>query len=229
MGPELQIGHSLSNERKLEASLDSFRETFLEPFYEYLDDALDHQAAVLSLLVKYKRKVEWFERESLVALASSDERSLAKHLYAYLFDQGLDFHIEPQSVSGEADLVAPELVLDAKVFDGAKRGLPYLANGVHQVHTYARDFNQDVGYLVVYKTCAETMDFAFPAGSHLVPHVCVGGKTVYILVVDICDYGASASKRGPMKVHTVQEDFLVRVAAAAADLEVSSDASIGNP
>ena len=97
-------------------------------------------------------KVEWFQRDELVKI-DGDERDLAKHLYAYLFDQGLDFHIEPQSASGEADLVAAELVLDAKVFDGDKRGLAYLASGFHQVHTYTRDFDQEVGYLIVYKTC----------------------------------------------------------------------------
>lgn len=51
-------------------------------------------------------------------------------MYAYLFDQGLDFHIEPQSVSGEPDLVAPELVLDAKLFDGQARNKRYVLSAV---------------------------------------------------------------------------------------------------
>jgi len=212
LGPETKIGHAISGERKYEEALNQFREVFLEPLYEYLDDALDQQGAVLSLLLKYKRKVEWFEREALAQLASGDERKLAKHLYAYLFDQGLDFHIEPQSASGEADLVAPELVLDAKVFDGSRRGVQYLANGVHQVHTYARDFNQEVGYLVVYKTCPETIDFTFSSAGQHAPYVTVGGKTIYIFVVDICEHETSASKRGAMKVHTVEQEFLVRAA-----------------
>jgi len=212
LGPEIKIGYALSNERKRDEALNHFREMFLEPLYEYVDDALDQQGAVLSLLVKYKRKVEWFEREVLAELAAGDERTLAKHLYAYLFDQGLDFHVEPQSISGEADLVAPELVLDAKVFDGVRRGASYLASGVHQVHTYARDFNQEVGYLVVYKTCPETLDFPFSASGQLAPCLTVGGKTIYIFVVDICHYESSASKRGVMKVHTIDQDYLLRVA-----------------
>ena len=221
MGPEVKIGHAISGERKHDEALNQFREVFLEPLYEYIDDALDQQGAVLSLLLKYKRKVEWFEREALAQLASGDERKLAKHLYAYLFDQGLDFHIEPQSASGEADLVAPELVLDAKVFDGSRRGVQYLANGVHQVHTYARDFNQEVGYLVVYKTCPETIDFTFSSAGQHAPYVTVGGKTIYIFVVDICEHETSASKRGAMKVHPVEQEFLVR----AAEPKVSSGES----
>ena len=226
LGPEVKIGHALSNERQHNEALNQFREMFLEPLYEYVDDALDQQGAVLSLLVKYKRKVEWFERDALSELAADNERKLAKHLYAYLFEQGLDFHIEPQSVSGEADLVAPDLVLDAKVFDGVRRGVSYLASGVHQVHTYARDFNQEVGYLVVYKSCPETLDFPFFRSGQLAPSVSVGGKTIYIFVVDICHYESSASKRGAMKIHTVDEDCLLRVAPGAApSSQASPDAS----
>lgn len=225
VGPEVMIGHSLCNESRHDDALNSFREVFLEPFYEFLDDALDQQGAVLSLLIKYKRKVEWFEREAVASSAAGDERTLAKHLYAYLFDQGLDFQIEPHSVSGEADLVATDLILDAKVFDGARRGVSYLASGVHQVHTYARDFNQDVGYLVAYKTCPENIDFAFSTGGQLVPHVVAGGKTIYVLVIDICIHDASASKRGVLKVHTVSSDVLVQTIPSEVNVGHASESS----
>lgn len=226
--PEIRIGHFLSNERKHDEALNQFREIFLEPLYEYVDDALDQQSAALSLLIKYKRKVEWFEREELANAAVGDERKLAKHLYTYLFDQGLDFHIEPQSVSGEADLVAPELVLDAKVFDGARRSISYLASGVHQVHTYARDFNQEVGYLVVYKICPEALDFSFSVSGQLAPCLTVGGKTIYIFVVDICQYESSASKRGAMKVYTIDQDYLLRAGTEPTLIsETPSDSSAG--
>ncbi len=151
--PELVFGQSLSGASKYSEILDTFREEFLEPFYEQLDEALDQQSAALSLLLKYKHRVEWFEREAVAEFAAVGERKLAKHLYAYLFDQGLDFRIEPQSVSGEADLVSPELVLEAKIFDGdsSSRGTRYIKHGVNQLLTYTRDFNQDVGYLVAYR------------------------------------------------------------------------------
>jgi hypothetical protein len=215
IGPEVMIGHALSNQPKHDDALNGFRETFLEPFYEYIDDGLDQQAAVLSLLVKYRRTVKWFERDAIVAIAKDDERKLAKHLYAYLFEQGMEFHIEPQSASGEADLVAPELVLDAKVFDGERRGTSYIASGLHQVHTYARDFNQEVGYLIVYKTCPETLDFPFAAAGQIAPYVTAAGKTIYIFVIDICQHQVSASKRGPLKVYNIDEDFLVRALTEA--------------
>lgn len=206
--PELKIGRTIIERPERAAALDGFREAFLEPFYEHLDEALDQQSAVLSLLLKYKRKVEWFERTQVAELAASGERTLAEHLYAYLFDQGLNFHIEPQSASGEADLVSPELVLDAKVFDGDGRSVSYIKRGVNQLLTYTRDFHQVTGYLVVYKTCPDDLQFYFERTDSLVPFITLSGKTLFLLVVDICEHEKSASKRGMNKTYRMTEDDL---------------------
>lgn len=206
---QIAIGRSISRGGKMSEMLESFRDVYLEPFYEFLDEALDGQAAVLSLLLKYKRHVEWFEREEVRELISKGgERTVSKHMYAYLFDQGLEFHIEPQSISGEADLVAPELVLDAKLFDGdsSRHGKRYLLSGVNQLLTYARDFVQQVGYLVVYRTCPEDLQFSFARSDMLIPHIVIDGRIIYFLVVDVCEYGVSASKRGPLKTHVIDEE-----------------------
>lgn len=207
-GPEVMIGRGINSGPKLYDMLEGFRDAYLEPFYEFLDEALDGQAAVLSLLLKYKRHVEWFERDEVRALVEKGgERTVAKHMYAYLFNQGLEFHIEPQSVSGEADLVAPELVLDAKLFDGdsAGHGKRYMLRGVNQLLTYTRDFMQQVGYLVVYRTCPEDLQFSFARSDMLVPYIVIDGRIIYFLVVDVCDHATSASKRGTLKTHLVEE------------------------
>lgn len=207
-GPEVSIGRGISHSSKWNEMLDGFRDGYLEPFYEFLDEALDGQAAVLSVLLKYKRHVEWFARDEVRSLVNAGERSAAKHLYAYLFDQGLSFHIEPQSASGEADLVAPELVLDAKLFDGdtSSRGKRYVLSGVNQLLTYARDFQQQVGYLVIYRTCPEDLQFSFSRADLPVPHMVIDGRVIYFLVVDVCEHAASASKRGTLKTHLITED-----------------------
>jgi hypothetical protein len=128
-------------------------------------------------------------------------------MYAYLFDQGLEFHIEPQSISGEADLVAPELVLDAKLFDGnSTHGKRYLISGVNQLLIYTRDFLQQEGYLVVYRTCPEDLQFSFARSDMIVPFMVIDGRVIYFLVVDVCEYGTSASKRGPLKAHLIDEE-----------------------
>jgi len=225
-GPEVMVGRSITASGKIAEMLEGFRDACLEPFYEYLDESLDGQAAVLSLLLKYKRHVEWFEREEVRALVSKGgERTVAKHLYAYLFDQGLDFHIEPQSISGEADLVARELVLDAKLFDGSStRGKRYVISGVNQLLTYTRDFHQQEGYLVVYRTCPEDLQFSFARSDMLVPFMVIDGRVIYFLVLDVCEYGAPASKRGPLKAHLIDEEEVRAIIKDQRPLDLS-DAS----
>lgn len=208
IGPEVMVGLAAIRKREYAECLDWFRETYLEPFYEYLDEALDGQAAVLSLMLKYKRHVEWFHREQVRELAQLGERQVAKHLYAYLFDQGLDFQIEPQSISGEADLVSRQLALDVKLFDGdsSSRGKRYLIHGVNQLLTYLRDFQQHEGYLAIYRTCPEDLQFSFARQEAPVPYLVINGKVIYFLVIDICQYETSASKRGALKTHELTEE-----------------------
>lgn len=212
--PEDDIGQSITGSYKEQDNIDGFREAVLEPFYEYLDDALDQQVAVLSLLLKYKKRTEWFTREPLRArmeeVSRRAEHVLAMDLYGYLHDQGLEFSIEPASASGEIDLLSPELLLDAKVFDGESRAVPYIVKGVQQIHTYTRDFNQAVGYLIIYKTCERDLHFTFANPTSPVPFLVAGGKVIYLMVIDIHGYAASASKRGSLKPYTVSLEDIVK-------------------
>lgn len=40
----------------------------------------------------------------------------------------------------------------------------------------------------------------------LVPFLVIDGRIIYFLMVDVCEYGASASKRGALKSHVIDED-----------------------
>ena len=189
--PELEIGRAYTGSGR-EEGLEQYRENILEPFYEHLDEALDQQTA------------------DLLARMASDtvraEKLLARDLYAYLHDQGLEFEIEPASASGEIDLLAENLLLDAKIFDGASRNVSYLLKGFKQVHTYSCDYNQHVGYLAIFKTCEEDLHFEFATAETLVPFVLVGDKLIYLLVIDIHDHQKSASKRGKLSAHVIQRE-----------------------
>ena len=96
---EVEVGQIYGHESKYNDSLEHFKSLFLEVLYEYLDEQIDDQRAVLALLRRYKHKCEWFQQEYLFNLWKSDttrgEKRLALHLYEYLHDQGLDFVIEP--------------------------------------------------------------------------------------------------------------------------------------
>ncbi len=225
--PEVDIGFAYGSGTKLDDAVEKFREYFVEPLYEYVDEQLDDQRAVLSLMVKYKQKCEWFRRDDLFALWSSGtqhgERTLARHLYEFLHDQGVQFHIEPSSASGEADLVEVQrsderLILDAKIFDPASgRGKDYLARGVNQVYIYTSDYNQPVGYLVVYKVCPDDLRLALTNESSFVPFLVHNNKTIFILVVDIFRHEKTASKRGAIKPIEITETDLIKIIGETAD------------
>jgi len=222
---EIAIGHSYpSSGTKHDDAIELFRCYFVEPLYEYVDEQLDDERAMLGLLCRYKQKCEWFHRDHLYSCWKADtsrgEKTLAWHLYEYLHDQGIDFHIEPLSASGEVDLISaqesPEpLLADAKIYNPDKgRGKDYLAAAVQQIYTYAVDYNQSFGYLVVYKTCPDDLRLALTNQAAATPFLIYNNKTIFLIVVDIFPHEKPASKRGPLKPVEITEEDLVRVAEA---------------
>lgn len=202
-------------------SRDRFHSTVVESLYEYIDENLDDQRAILALLRRYKYRSEWFNRSELYNRWNSDtqkgEASLAYNMYEYLFDQGLDFTIEPRSASGEADLVSAQtgderLVADAKIFNPSKsKGLSYIADGVSQIYDYTCDYNQNFGYLIIFKTCRNELNFALTDISQGTPNLVYNNKSIFLITIDIYDYEKSASQRGNLKSYKITEDDLIEV------------------
>lgn len=200
----------------LNDALDEVRELYLEPFYEYVDEQLDDQRAMLALLLRYKHRSEWFHHERLFALAQEEtiraERRLALDLYGFLYDQGIDFMIEPSSITGEVDLIAAQntpdpLVLDAKIFDGDSRGKAYLRKGFAQVYTYTQQHNEPFGYLVIYKTTDRDLRFTLRRAAEI-PVVVHNHKTIFMITVDIFPYDKSVSQRRPLQAIELTEEEL---------------------
>mgnify|MGYP006954410592 CR=1 FL=1 len=217
------LGRIYGAENKFDEHVEKIRDLFLEPFYEYIDEHIDDQQAILYVLRRYKHHCEWFHAEQLHQLVENDttvgEASLAKHLYEFLHREGIEFHIEPKSHSGIADFVAEQVgdervVADAKIFWPEKsKGKQYLISAFHQVYTYSRDYNESCAYLVVFKMCAEDVHFLVPQSTAMFPSVSMNNKTIFFVVVDICAHAASASKRGALKSIEVREEELIQVAA----------------
>ena len=202
-----------------------FVETFVEPLFDYIDEQIDDHRTTLALLRKYKHRVEWFFRNELRKRFEADtrkgEKILAMDLYAYLHDQGLDFSIEPSSISGEADLISAQtgterLVADVKIFDPERsKGISYICSGFNQVYQYTKDYNAPFGFLVIFKTCREDLAVCARGQDSSVPYFTHNNKTIFILVIDIFDYPESASKRGHLKSHELLEADLIRTIEAA--------------
>jgi hypothetical protein len=167
---------------------------------------------MLVLLKRYKHKCEWFVRDQLFRLwegqTEKGEKVLAKHFYEYLYDQGIDFHIEPSSASGEIDLLGDQvgddrLVADAKIFNPDKgRGKAYLAKGFNQIYKYLLDYNESVGYLVIFNTSDKDLAFALSTQQSSAPYLRLNHKTIYFITINISPRLESASKAG--RVYSVQ-------------------------
>lgn len=218
---EVGIGRLYNRQREFNECLDFFRSFFLETFYEYVDEQLDDQRAILALLRRYKHKCEWFQRDKLFQLWQNEtgrgEKLLSLQLYEYLHDQGMDFLIEPASVSGEVDLIASQktedpLIADAKIFNPDKgKGKDYIARGFNQIYLYTLDYNEPFGYLIIFKTCEEDLRFALANQTQSTPFVIHNNKTIFLVTIDICPHETSASKRGHLMAVEITEQELIRI------------------
>jgi hypothetical protein len=218
MDIEKRIAHKYRNISNHNEALKAFNEIFIESFYEYLDENLDDSGFILSLLRRYKHKCEWFLRNSLYEKWEKETRNgeklLAFHLYEYLHDQGVEFSIEPSSASGEADLISSQnsdepLIADVKIFNPEKgKGKDYIAKGFRQIRTYTLDYNEPMGYLIIFKTCEEDIKLPFANQAQMTPFVQHNNKTIFFLVVDVYPYEKPASKRSKLKSVELTEDAL---------------------
>lgn len=206
--------------REIADFLESFYDLFVESLYDYLDEQLDDRGAVLAALIRYKRRTEWFHRDRLYQVWSDDnrrgEKTLALDLYEYLYAQGIDFYIEASSVSGEADLISAQtgserLLADVKVFSPAKsKGISYLQQGLRQVHTYCADYNEPMGFLIVFKVTENGLRVIGEGGFQPAPAFSYNHKTVFVVVVDLYPHPTTASKRGPAETFTLDNAMFFR-------------------
>jgi len=215
---EVSIGKKYSNESNYNEILESFKDNFLETLYDYIDEKLDDQRLLLGLLKKYKQKCEWFQKNYLYELCKQNtqigEKSLANHLYEFLHEQGIQFSIEPQSVSGEADLVSIQsgeeaIVADAKIFWPEKgKNKSYLCKGFNQTYLYTTDYNEPFGYLVIFNMSGKDLRFSLENNSLNFPFIVHNAKTLYFITIDLFPYETSASKRGIAEAYLISETDL---------------------
>lgn len=205
------------------AQTEGILEFFLDPLYYYVDEQLDSQGVILALLMRYKHRSEWFYRKQLWDKSQEKDESttrnwvekpLAEDLYAYLYDQGIDFHIEPSSMPGAIDLIAAQgtddpLLLDAKVFDNENHNKHYLCKGFYQIYTYTQQYNEPVGYLVIYNITELELRFSLESSGRI-PMVRHNNKTIFLLTINIPRNLKSPSKRGVLKPIEITENELVR-------------------
>lgn len=203
-------GMRFTHETQSARSLEALNEEVLQPFVNFLHDRIDEAGGVLYLIERFKIKVEWFRKHELFSLYTEDtsrgEDSLDRKLRESLFEGGIDYPFsQPLSPSGQADIIAllgsdDPLVMEVKVFDPGKgRSKRHIQQGFHQVLKYADDYNQPVGYLVVFNCSDGHLVFQPESnGEHEFPtRVTHAGKTFFLISIDLQAERPSASKDRP--------------------------------
>ena len=212
----MRWGRAFSSETKFDSMLRDFTEAVVDPLINFLHDQIDDGGNVLYLIERFKLKAEWFRREHLYNLyqenTSVGERNLEQELRFSLFDGGVDYPFsEPSSPSGKADIVAllgsdDPLVLEVKVLDPVRsKGKSNLRQGFHQVVSYANDYNESLGYLVIFNCSDKKLVISSDEVSEpeVPPRLTYGGKTFFIISIDIHPDTISASKEKPASRITV--------------------------
>jgi hypothetical protein len=222
---------------RTDEAYENLREVVFKGLYEYLDEQLDARNALLGLLLKYKHRSEWFRKYRLRDIATNGleykkdggERALAIDLYEYVFDQGVDFSIEPKSASGEADLIGRDsegrhIVIDAKYIspsDTPSEIKKKLSVGFHQVARYCEDHNESYGYLVPYINHRKSLRLPLEETDGF-RYLTVKGKIIYYIPVDIGDH-PSASQSGPADEIDISKDELLKETTDATASIVATD------
>lgn len=195
-----------------------FYEIFIVPIINYLNDRLDESNSTLYLLSKYKKRVEWFTKETLLSKYKSATKNYEEifedDLRLFLFDQGIEYPFStPKSPNGRADVVGAletndPLVVEIKVIDKEKKyGLNRLQSGITQILRYVNDYHKTIGFLVVFNLDETEIEYALDNDWKL-PKIQIGDKTLFIITVNLQDM-ESASKQGKLKTITVERTDLI--------------------
>lgn len=209
--------------QKTEEQIELIRNVVLDGLYEYLDEQIDSRNALYGIILKYKQRSEWFCRNRLRDTVSkgiegkSGERALTVDLQEYIFNQGVEFYIEPSSSSGEADLIikaseGKSIIIDAKyIQSGSIRSeiVRKISTGFHQVMRYCTDYNEHEGYLVTFVSIDRRIDLELEEIDGI-KFLRLGSKVIYHLFVDISD-SPSASKSGKAVEILIKREELVNV------------------
>jgi hypothetical protein len=106
---------------------------------------LGRRATISSVLQRYARRCRRLRLQELTALLkglrATDKRELVltRDAALYLFDQGFEVLIEQAMGSHRYDIIGEPLLVEAKIYDGRRRGLAAVVEGLSQIHQYAND------------------------------------------------------------------------------------------
>jgi hypothetical protein len=206
-------------EEQDEEQVPKFKQHVVGVIYDYIVDRLDERAFVYGQLLRFKTRCECFVREDLNGLVRSGGRQVEKklqgELYLFLFDQGVEFVIQPYLARGEIDLIADQQGpdpkhIEVKIFDNDRRNKDYIRAGFRQLLTYAKQYGTSIGYLAVFSLCKEGV--SFNVDGHIgrdIPFVDHDGIRIIFVVIDLFLHTEPVSQRGPLRTITISKADLI--------------------
>lgn len=212
-----RVGHVISSENNLDASVRFLTESLVAPLFDFLSEQVGTGSNVLYILERFKKRVEWFDLNKLyeqyLANTQSGELLYDRYLRRFLFDQGFNMPMaQVRSPSGQSDVLGDldsddPLVCEVKVFNGADHGKRVLASGVTQSVQYAKDFGQKHAYLVVVNLSGRVLELPSDGQAQHWPYLDVSGVRVHIVDVRALPV-PSASKQGKVDPIHISRDEL---------------------
>jgi len=110
---------------------------------------LGQRASTAWILERYARRCRRFRRnelnQMLAALKATESRELAltRDAAVFLFDQGFEVLTEQSMGTHRYDIIGGQLLVEAKIYDGKRRGLAAMVDGLKQIHQYANALADD--------------------------------------------------------------------------------------
>lgn len=181
---------------------------------DYIIESIYNTQIVSTILKKYKYSCECFRKEILNT--KKNENELAYDLYAYLYDKGFPLSIEPKTNSGKIDLIAGDgakssLFIEVKRLVDKNLLVKNIGSHIKQLFRYLGDYYQQIGYLVLFNNSTKKLiEWKLSGVFEDIHFVKIGGKTIYLMDININPEMRSASVSARIKHILVTEEDIRR-------------------
>lgn len=163
-----------SNIRGSKDSMMLFKTDFIRPIINYLVRQLNSEVYLLHVLDRFKQRVERFKTINITS--ETNELSLQKDLFLYLFDQGLELGNSTNIGNGEVDFIidvnGSPFIIEAKFHKKGKSHNGYLS----QLKDYMNKVSAKFGCLYIFTTEDVSFEFETPSNNLFVRTIYVGDK-----------------------------------------------------
>jgi hypothetical protein len=197
-----------------------FVEAFVDPLVNFVEDRLEEGGSILALLLRYKRRVEWFDRERLfrrATRAGDGTRLLDEHLRRFLLESGVDYPFSrpagPPDTGSRLGDHRP-LALETRLFaPAAGYDAAAVRDGFARAVALACAYARPAGYLAVFNLSRERLAFRTSTPRGHVPSVRTEGRRIFVVPIHANPDVSADRSRADARVD-LEESFLIGAPAA---------------